>query len=427
MTARPMITPWPARAQSAASTAVNLARGVRVMAILLSVGTLYTNAAAWGWNTGRLPAPPIAMMVVVFALTAVAVLLDWSRLGSGLLIGWAAASASVAMAAFLWSSGSDAALQEVLTRTLSSLQLIAFVVLLADASVRRVARMAIVIASLSAVAMNVWEITHPMAFSMSLGRSAGFYVNPNIAGAALIAGMLLGLPAVSARLRELYVLIIAAGVFTTLSRGALVCWVIVVAWLVATRALRGKRVVLTFVAGATLAGSIAGAMLASGQLGYLAGGAEQFVRQRLSIGNKAQLGADVSASSRSHLALHAIDMFGQRPLGGFGTGATVEWNEPESTHNIYVRQLAEYGLVGAWLTPLLLLLGWRAAGTQDAALEDAGEPALRVATTRGFVIFVALWGVFSHNVLDDAFVLIGIGLTAALPISHVFSSRGDLS
>jgi hypothetical protein len=329
------------------------------------------------------------------------------------------------MAAFLWSSGSDAALQEVLTRTLSSLQLIAFVVLLADGHVRRIARSAIVVASLGAVAMNLWEITHPMAFSMSLGRSAGFYVNPNITGAALIAGMLLGLPAVPRRLREMYLLIIAVGVFTTLSRGALVCWFIVVGWLVASRALRGKRVLLTFAAGATLAGSIVGTMLASGQLGYLAGGAEQFVRQRLSIGNKEQLGADVSASSRSHLALHAIDMFGQRPLGGFGTGATVEWNEPESTHNIYVRQLAEYGLMGAWLAPLMLVLGWRAAGLQGAASGDAGDPALRIATARAFMIFVALWGVFSHNVLDDAFVLLGIALTAVLPVSRMATTAED--
>lgn len=418
MMASAIALPLPPRSEGSTAQLFGVARVVRVLTVLLAISALYTGAATWGWNTGRLPAPPLAIMLIVFALTTVAALLDLSKLGSGVVIGWAMASASIAMAAFLWSSGSEVALQEVLTRTLSSLQLVAFVILLADAKVRRIARAAIVVASLAAVMLNLWEITHPMTFSMSLGRSAGFYVNPNITGAALIAGMLLALPAVAPRFRELYLLAIAGGVFTTLSRGAIVCWFVVMVFLICSRAIRRKRLAITFMAGAAFALSVAGAMLASGQLGYLGGGAEQFVRQRLAIGNKEQLGADVSASSRSRLAVRALEMFGERPFNGVGTGATVEWNEPESTHNIYVRHLAEYGLAGAWLVPVLLILSWRAASAQSRAVGDAGEPTMRVATSRAFVVFVALWGVFSHNVLDDAFVLIGIALTAALPVAH---------
>jgi hypothetical protein len=398
-----------------AAHASGLARTVRVAALLLAVGALFSGAAQWGWNTGRLPAPPIAVIGIVCALAFVAVLVDISRIGSTGIIAWAGASASVAMAAFVWSSGSDAAFQEVRTRVLSSIQLVAFVVLLADPKVRRLARRAIVVASLVAVAMNLWEITHPMAFSMSLGRSAGFYVNPNITGAALIAGMLLGLPAVAPRLREPYLLVVAIGLFTTLSRGALLCWILVIAYLATSRAVRGRRLAMQFAAGGMLTLAIGGAMMASGRLAYLSGGAETFVKQRLSIGNREQLGADVSASSRTHLATRALELFGDRPFTGHGIGATVEWNEPESTHNIYVRQLAEYGIAGAWLAPLLLLLAWRGAGGQKHVTGDAGEADVRTASSYAFVMFVAFWGLFSHNVLDDPFVLIGIGLTAALP------------
>ena len=397
------------------ANASGLARAVRIVAVLLAIGALFTGAAQWGWNTGRLPAPPLAVMVMICAMAGMAWLADITRIGSASIMAWAGASASVAMAAFVWSSGSDAAFQEVRTRVLSSMQLVAFVVLLADPSARRVARKAIVLASLVAVAMNLWEITHPMTFSMSLGRSAGFYVNPNITGAALIAGMLLGLPAVAPRLREAYLLVVAIGLFTTLSRGALLCWMLVIGYLTFSRAVRGKRLAMQFAAGGMLALAIGGAMMASGRLSYLSGGAETFVKQRLSIGNREQLGADVSASSRTHLATRALELFGDRPFTGQGIGATVEWNEPESTHNIYVRQLAEYGFVGAWLAPLLLLLAWRAAGKQRFVVGDAGEPEVRVATSCAFVMFVAFWGLFSHNVLDDPFVLIGIGLTAALP------------
>ena len=284
-------------------------------------------------------------------------------------------------------------------------------ILLADERVRAIARRAIVLSTLLAVVINLWEITHPMAFSMSLGRSAGFYVNPNVAGAALIVGMLLGLPAVPARLRELFMLIVAVGVFTTLSRGAILCWGAVTAWLLWQRAVRGKRLVILSVTGMSLAGSLAAAMIASGQLGYLSGGAERFVRQRLGIGSKEQLNADVSASSRSHLAMHALEMFGERPLLGHGVASTIEWNEPESTHNVYARELAEYGLAGAWVAPLLLLLAAREVrrgATQDHL------PIAR-ATAGAFVLFTGLWGFFSHNVLDDPFILVGMGLIASLP------------
>ena len=113
--------------------------------------------------------------------------------------------------------------------------------------------------------------------------------------------------------------------------------------------------------------------------------------------------------------MHALEMFGERPFAGHGTGATVIWNEPESTHNIYARQLAEYGLFGAWLAPLLLVLGLRAVMSSEHQDGDAGDEPIRRAVGFAFMLFVALWGLFSHNVLDDPFVLIGLALIAAVP------------
>lgn len=402
----------------------SLAALMRTTAILVAVLVLFSGAGAWGWNVGRFPVPPLATMVVVFACAAVAILLDIARLGSGAMWGWAIANAVVAMTGFLWSSGSEEALQQVRTRVLSSMQLVAYVVVLADPRVRRAARMAIVLSTFGAIGLNLWELTHPMTFSISLGRSAGFYVNPNIAGAALIAGMLLGLPAIPSKLRELYMLVVGVGVFTTLSRGAMLCWAIVTVSLLLSRAIRGKRLIVLTAAGLSLALSVAGALLASGQLGYIGGGAERFVRQRLSIGNSEGLNLDASASSRSQLSMHAFEMFSDRPLAGHGTGATVVWNEPESTHNIYLRQLAEYGLFGAWLAPLLLVLGWRAVLTADDCVGDSGAAPIRRAVGFAFMLFVGLWGLFSHNVLDDPFVLIGLALIAAVP-SHGIPRNSD--
>lgn len=387
-----------------------IARTARTVGALAAVAFLFSGFSTWAFNTRAFPLPPLAFMLVVLGCAGAAVLLEPTSLGSARVKAWSAASACLAMLAFLWSSGSELALQEVQTRTLSAMLLVAFSILMADASTRTITRCAIAVSTLLTVAITVWEITHPMTFSMALGRSASFYVNPNIAGAALVSGLLLALPIVPARARELFVLIVGGGVFLTLSRGALLCFAVVLVVLLASRQLRVKRLSLLTGGGMLLVASALGAMTASGELSYLSGGAERFVKQRLGIGSREELSADVSASSRSQLAMHALDLFGERPLTGFGTGATVEWNEPESTHNIYVRHVAEYGVLGAMLMPMLLLLAWpRHAQHASRVYRGAAQV---------FVIFVALWGVFSHNVADDAFVLLGLALITAIPDRH---------
>jgi hypothetical protein len=392
---------------AAVSSTSTLARLVRSLGALVAVAFLFSGFSTWAFNTGALPLPPLAFMLVVLGCAAAAMILEPPKLGSTGVKVWSAASACLAMLAFLWSSGSEIALQEAQTRTLSAMLLVGFSVLMAEASTRTLTRRAIAISTLLTVAINVWEITHPMTFSMALGRSASFYVNPNIAGAALVSGMLLALPIVPARVREVFVLVVGAGVFLTLSRGALLCFGIVLVGLLVSRQLRLKRLSLLTGGGMLLVASVMGAMMASGELSYLSGGAERFVKQRLGIGSREEFSADVSASSRSQLAMHALDLFGERPLTGFGTGATVEWNEPESTHNIYVRHLAEYGVLGALLMPVLLLIAWP-RHLQRASRVYRGA-------AQAFVVFVAFWGVFSHNVADDTFVLIGLALITALP------------
>jgi hypothetical protein len=395
---------------TAVDSTSTLARIARAVGALVAVAFLFSGFSTWAFNTGALPLPPLAFMLVVLGCAGAAVILEPTKLGGAGVKVWSAASACLAMLAFLWSSGSEIALQEAQTRTLSAMLLVGFSILMAEASTRTLTRRAIAISTLLTVAINIWEITHPLTFSMALGRSASFYVNPNVAGAALVSGMLLALPIVPARVREGFVLVVGAGVFLTLSRGALLCYGIVLVVLLVLRQLRVKRLSLLTGGGMLLVASVMGAMMASGELSYLSGGAERFVKQRLGIGSREEFSADVSASSRSQLAMHALDLFGEKPLTGFGTGATVEWNEPESTHNIYVRHLAEYGVLGALLMPALLLIAWP-RHVQRASRVYRGA-------AQAFVVFVAFWGVFSHNVADDAFVLIGLALLTALPERH---------
>jgi O-antigen ligase len=397
------------KASTKTARGLPLVKVVRAVGALLAIAFLFSGFSTWAFNTGALPLPPLVFMLVVLLLACAVLLLDPLGSGATRTKGWSMASACFAMFFFLWSSASEVAVQEAQTRVLSALLLVAFSVLMAEESTGRVARRAIAVSTCLAVAINLWEITHPMTFSLVLGRSAGLYMNPNIAGAALISGMLLALPIIPARAREAFVLVVGLGVFVTLSRGALLCFGVVLVVLLGSNQLGAKRISLMVVGGLLLMGSLTTTVLSSGELSYLNGGAERFVKQRLGIGTREELKSDESASSRSQLVSHALDLFGERPITGFGTGATVDWNDAESTHNIYVRHIAEYGVLGAVLMPSLLIVAWPRANR-------CSLPIYRY-TGRAFVIFVALWGMFSHNVVDDSFVLIGLALTTALP-SH---------
>ena len=83
MMASAIALPLSPRSEGSTAQQFGLARVVRVLTVLLAISALYTGAATWGWNTGRLPTPPLAIMLIVFALTTVAALLDLSKLGSG--------------------------------------------------------------------------------------------------------------------------------------------------------------------------------------------------------------------------------------------------------------------------------------------------------------------------------------------------------
>jgi O-antigen ligase len=113
---------------------------------------------------------------------------------------------------------------------------------------------------------------------------------------------------------------------------------------------------------------------------------------------------DASALERKKVAELSWKMFTDHPFVGNGLGSTEAWSESQSTHNMYLYLMADHGIIGVMILPLLCLaVVWRSYG-------EARQIAIP------FVLFILFFGFFSHNVIDDYCTLIAFALMAAMSI-----------
>ncbi len=267
------------------------------------------------------------------------------------------------------------------------------------------ARRAMVWVVLASVAINVYDITHPLTLIpadsefATLGRAAGLFINPNQSGAALVLGLALTLGVVPPRWRVAYAIVVSAGVALTLSRGALVGLVLVFcALLVEGRTLRPAQVLRIAAFGA-----------AAGYVFWLAFAAE--LQSRFNVDPALVLDrilwildpsgrSDFSQAERAILAERGWLQFVASPFFGNGLGSTELWELRTSTHNLYIMLASDFGLVGWLVLPALLL----AAVRRDLTALPGGVAAA----------FLLLWGLVSHNVLGEYYILIAMSLMAAV-------------
>jgi hypothetical protein len=258
------------------------------------------------------------------------------------------------------------------------------VILFDDPYVLSVTKRAIVVATLAAIPLIIYDVFHPGIFSNIPTRGAGLYVQPNSAGMALVFGCLIGISAISSRwLKELFVLCCAVGVLATFSRQAMVTLGIILMIGAFSGIFSARRLI------------IAGALLLTLFLG------SQF---RSILANKDITAADWnrltlqwsddSARSREQLAYKTLEAFEDAPILGNGFGTTDFWND-DPGHNSYLMLMADCGIVGVLVIPALL---WSIRQKKWEFYALAGS--------------FLLWGVFNHQVLDEMFSLVTIAIFA---------------
>lgn len=312
---------------------------------------------------------------------------------------WCFASLVVIFASLIWAQLGEGGQTLFRNRVFGIIFLVLMLLLFSDRQACRFAAGAVVCVTLASVAINIYEMFAPGTFSTNPGRSAGLYENSNKSGAALVLGMIVGLEAVSMRWQVLYTLAVGVGVATTFSRSAMLGWALMASLAIAMRHGTGRFTRYALIV--ALAGAVSGpaVILYLEDKGMLDDNTTS--RANFEIGGE-------SDEFRFEAAQLALDAIVEHPFLGQGTGASVE---PPfdfiGPHNIYLALMIEHGILGSLILPALLV-----ASTWGAASEF--RP-----ITVPLAIFLSYWGFFSHNILEERYILFVVALatsfTAAPP------------
>lgn len=220
-----------------------------------------------------------------------------------------------------------------------------------------------------------------------IGRAFATFLNPNIAGSALLITMLLAMSIVRSGYRLPFLLIGGAGLFPTFSRGPIITWGLLWLFLVIRKAVPRMTLIIPITAFFVLP-------LIIQSFG-------DYVREREDIGSQTQnITArleffqtrsldDNSAQERMEVLREGWDLFLKDPVFGAGAGATSAWSLRASTHNQFVLLAAEYGIFGILLWIWLAIVLWRGKYFRERLFQLA------------MVFTFVLQSIFTHNMFDD--------------------------
>jgi O-antigen ligase len=286
--------------------------------------------------------------------------------------------------------------------------------MLALDSQRRVIGLIVLGCALMASAFNWFDVLRPYRFvpegieGASEGRGAGLFINPNAAGSFVVAATIAALPFVPTRFRGAVLVAGVFGVAATFSRGAFVMVAVALLGAVGLKLVKRVQGILLLVALPLLFTAV------SVSYDYLIDASEsrhiKAVIQRLNWFSDSE--DDGAVEGRKYGARQALEIFLDNPMTGKGPGAASLSIQQEGPHNMYVLLMAEQGILGLLLyvslCALLLRAGRRLA---RAAVDDHGRDVGN--TLALFGMFMATYGFFSHNVLEEPFTVYLMGFLVA--------------
>jgi hypothetical protein len=381
-----------------------IASGVSAFAGVVAVGLFFTDLDLYAFTTWSTP-PPSAWVVAFCGVALVLALVRLDEMRGVLrnpLLAWCLLYVGLSSIWMLWAPGSREVEQVYVDRLRSAGFVVAALVVFSAPSALGTARRAILAAVLLGAALNVYEVLSPNAFSNIQGRSGGLYVNPNRSAIALVLGTVLSIDVVPPRWRTAFFLFVTGAVLLTFSRGGIVCHAAVAVALMARRQVSVARTLVAVCSMVVLVGFGVGLE----RFGDLVSETEI-----LNENTEARIRLDVddqSSRERQDVLRKALVMFEDAPLTGNGIGASVLWDASVSSHNVFANMAVDHGVLG--LAVALILIVALARGNPDARL---------------FAAVVALFGMFSHNILEERYALLSYAVAALLTRERLRETRRD--
>lgn len=304
----------------------------------------------------------------------------------------------------------------------SILFLVLMLVLFSEhAIVQKAVKITILIVSFFNVCCFIYEFFNPLTFGAihSYGRAAGFYIDANEAGCALVLGMIFCIDLFKPKFRLLFALIIMLGILVTLSRGAILAWVVVILFFMVKKIIPTYQISFLGLAIATFL------IILTSQLNNLdnfkaADGTPLFNDDTLArVEFLVDPFSEEQDTSRLLLVEDAWRSFSEQPFVGKGLGGSANKKyisargKPQKPHNTYLTLMIEYGFLGFLLYPgLILATIWKAQGQA----KNIGV---------AFAVLLLVWGIFSHTTLTSYFILLSVAYMATL--THQSQTNLDIN
>lgn len=328
---------------------------------------------------------------------------NWLHPKNALLL-WCAGYIVISILWFYVSSQGEIPWQELRYRFQSVLILCVFFSMYFGQDPIRLARLTLAGVILFDVGINVYEFFVPDSFSTVFGRSAGLYLNPNIAGECMVLGMVLSVTALPRPLRLPFMVLTGIGVFATFSRAGILTWAISVAGFLLLKQVRPKDLLI----GMTL-GSCLIVLVLLPRLDALLSALDNAqtinsnVLDRLAWFTDPTGVENHSTWERRYIAARAWEKFEDGPVIGHGTGSSYE--AEISPHNQYLAFMLDHGVLGLLIFPSLVL----------AVIWNARAGVKLVGRIFGTVLLI--FGFFSHGLLGEPTHLLLFALMATMGIA----------
>lgn len=261
-------------------------------------------------------------------------------------------------------------------------------------------------------ALNLYELFFENnVWSIAPGRSAGFYVNPNISAEALIGYGLVFLLARSAKFNvaDLTLMsLVVVGVFATFSRAGILAGLVL---LTAATLIRGQRKRMPRI----VLGGVAISLLAFAFASYVFRNLDLSEDATVRIFSLIEAGGVGDyREDRGLTALASLELAMENPLVGAGVGAS--YDMPEGPHNMFLAIMVEYGIVGLIVYIVIIIRLILIARRADRNLSG---PVLL------YVAWLVIFSFTSHNLLGNTATisLMGFALARAYRIQSPAQSR----
>ena len=364
----------------------------------------YSNLPDYLYTAPIVPIPPLAWIGLITVLS-----FPFLKKAANIpkpLLAWMVFYLLISMLSLLTVSGDEISFTDFRAKVLSVLFIVVMYVLFQQKSLIHVKCTILAVVGMSVI-NNIIELLSPRLFSeLNVGRPAGFYIDPNQAGCALMLGMLLGITAIKKPYRWILILVAGVGIMATFSRGAIIGWLLCTIIMIFGRVLSDQRrkILVPAILLIVFLASINPLRLLSDYFKGDPSGANWDIVNRLEeFQNPTETGKEESATSRQAVAAGAMVLFSQRPFWGNGLASTRKWMVADiSTHNMYLYYMADNGILGILFLPgAVLAVIYRNKGEQATILVC-------------FAVFVTLWGLFSHEVLAERYTLSSFAILAAM-------------